>query len=358
MNLQQEKFQSVQDFRDQYLAMKKVCDMLDLHIGRCESDARELLKKKNMTNPTDAQLSKAMDQVEEELHAIIFMYKMDRHKYSNILDQMENDVLQKKDPFPKTISEASTLIEGWKGKSNHYTKYNEANDGIAFATDGKEEKTGNKNKKKEITCFKRGEKGHYSNECNKEQSDDSKTVKTSNKMASNFLVTNDNQHGYSLDEDVSEGPYADCDFTAIEENEESEGNDTKSEDSDGQEKSSDESFAEEDDIDGYEGFDFLHNDVICSTQDKADIPKMWILLDSQSTVDVFSNPCLLTNIRDSKTTLTLHFNAGKAVVAKKGDLKGFGTIWYYPEGIATFCLCTRYKKNTRSHMTVLLWQGL
>ena len=98
MNLQQEKFQSVQDFRDQYLAMKKVCDVLELRIGRCESDARELLKKKNVTNPTDAQLSKAMDQVEEELHAIIFMYKMDRHKYSNILDQMENDMLQKKNP--------------------------------------------------------------------------------------------------------------------------------------------------------------------------------------------------------------------------------------------------------------------
>ena len=96
MNLHQEKFQSIQDFRDQYLAMKKVCDVLDLRIGRCEADAKEILKKKNVTNPTDAQLNKAMDQVEEELHAIIFMYKTDRHKYGNILDQMEKDVLQKK----------------------------------------------------------------------------------------------------------------------------------------------------------------------------------------------------------------------------------------------------------------------
>jgi len=46
-------------------------------------------------------------------------------------------------------------MEGWKGgkSGNYINKYNEANDGIAFATDGKEEKTGNKNnKKKEITC--------------------------------------------------------------------------------------------------------------------------------------------------------------------------------------------------------------
>jgi len=48
-----------------------------------------MLKKKNVPNPTDAQLSKAMDKIEEELHAIIFMYKTDRHKYGNILDQME-----------------------------------------------------------------------------------------------------------------------------------------------------------------------------------------------------------------------------------------------------------------------------
>ena len=114
--------------------------------------------------------------------------------------------------------------------------------------------------------FKCGEKGHYSNECDKEQPDDGKTVKTSNKTASNFLVTNDNQHGYSSDEDVSGGPYAECDFAEIqeanEENEES-GEDTESESSDDQEKSSDESLADEDDDDKYEGFAFLHNDIVC-----------------------------------------------------------------------------------------------
>jgi len=87
MNLHQEKFQSMQDFRDQYLAMKKVCDLLDLRIGRCENNVKEILKKKSVTNPMHAQLNKAMDQIEEELHAIIFMYKTDRHKYGNILDQ-------------------------------------------------------------------------------------------------------------------------------------------------------------------------------------------------------------------------------------------------------------------------------
>jgi len=110
---------------------------------------RTILKKKNVTNPTDAQLNKAIDKIEEELHAIVFMYKVDRQKYSNILDQMENDMLLKKDSFPKAISEVSTLMVGWKSKLGSYiNKYNEANDGMAFATEGKEEKAAIKTARK------------------------------------------------------------------------------------------------------------------------------------------------------------------------------------------------------------------
>jgi len=102
-----------------------------------------------------------------------------------------------------------------------------------------------------------------------------------------------------------------------EKNEESE-EDPGSEGSNNGDELSEESFTDEDEYEEYEGFAFLHDDIVCSTQDKAGIPKTWILLDSQSTVDVFSNPHLLTNIRDSKTTLTLHCNTGKAIVQQKG----------------------------------------
>jgi len=45
----------------------------------------------------------------------------------------------------------------------------------------------------------------------------------------------------------------------------------------------------------YQGFVFLDSDILCSTEVMAGIPKNWILLDSQSTLDVFSNASLLTN---------------------------------------------------------------
>jgi len=72
---------------------------------------------------------------------------------------------------------------------------------------------------------------------------------------------------------------------------------------------------------------------MCSLQDKAGILVSWILLDSQSTVGILSNKKLLTNIRDSKRTLTLYCNTGKAIIIQMGDLKGYGSVWYYPQGI-------------------------
>ena len=84
---------------------------------------------------------------------------------------------------------------------------------------------------------------------------------------------------------------------------------------------------------------------MCSLQDKAGIPTSWILLDSQSTVDVISNKKLLTNIRDSKWTLTLYCNVGKAIITQKGDLKGYGSVWYYPQGMANIMSLRNVKKK-------------
>jgi hypothetical protein len=45
----------------------------------------------------------------------------------------------------------------------------------------------------------------------------SQTMETSNISGSKFLITSDNQHGYSSDEDNVEQSYANYNFTAIQE---------------------------------------------------------------------------------------------------------------------------------------------
>ena len=52
------------------------------------------------------------------------------------------------------------------------------------------------------------------------------------------------------------------------------------------------------------------------------LPSTWILLDNQSTVDVFSNQNLITDIRETSSTMNLHCNAGITSTNMIGELRG------------------------------------
>ena len=73
--LYQDKFQDIQDFRDQYMAMQKICDELGIRFGRCTDDTKKLLKEKGNDKPSSAQLKKVTYKIEEEHQAIIFLFK-------------------------------------------------------------------------------------------------------------------------------------------------------------------------------------------------------------------------------------------------------------------------------------------
>ena len=76
------------------------------------------------------------------------------------------------------------------------------------------------------------------------------------------------------------------------------------------------------------------------------IPKTWILLDSQSTVDIFCNPWLLKSICRTAKGMHIHCNAGSRLTNYVGDLPRYGTVWYNPKAIANILslrqVCNRY----------------
>ena len=76
------------------------------------------------------------------------------------------------------------------------------------------------------------------------------------------------------------------------------------------------------------------SDRIVLSQYKHVIDEWWVLLDNQSTVNLFKNAGMLKNIREVQGHVTVHCNAGNITVNMMGDLPGFGPVWYYPNAIA------------------------
>jgi len=100
-------------------------------------------------NPTQWQFKKATD---KEHHAIIFLYKANRQRYFKLIEQMENNLLQRKDPFPKSLNDICRILAGWnKRYSNRDNRFTDSINGIALMTSGEDRRN---NKKKEITCYK------------------------------------------------------------------------------------------------------------------------------------------------------------------------------------------------------------
>ena len=83
---------------------------------------------------------------------------------------------------------------------------------------------------------------------------------------------------------------------------------------------------------------------------KVEIPKEWVLLDSQSTVSVFNNAKYLTNIRNADRELKVILNGGTQVSNQIGDIQNFGTVWYNPRSLANILSLAEVRKNNRVTM--------
>ena len=68
------------------------------------------------------------------------------------------------------------------------------------------------------------------------------------------------------------------------------------------------------------------------SQSKSGIPNTWTLLDSQFTVDPFSNAKILVNIRVVDANLKIHCNVGNVTMNVMDDLSGWFAKWLAPHG--------------------------
>ena len=82
-------------------------------------------------------------------------------------------------------------------------------------------------------------------------------------------------------------------------------------------------------------------------QNNLSTPTPYILLENQSTVNVFCNPALLWKIRASGRALHLSCNTGTVPSNQAGDLHGYVCVWYHPKGIANILGMSKVADNEK-----------
>jgi len=198
--VQEERFQSLQYYQDQFIVYRKLCEQLGIKIGESEDRAANVLKKEHIVYPAQQQKDEAAKKAVEEHHAILIILGADKYKYGKLLKDMKNDVILKKDLFPKTVAKACQVLSKWCNSYGNYSSGKvDSNDGIAFTAVTDKKEVINKNeKKKGIMCFKCKKKGHYSNECTEE------LPATSETKGTNLLINKEDSSDDEVQSDDEE----------------------------------------------------------------------------------------------------------------------------------------------------------
>ena len=251
----------------------------------------------------------------EAMLATVFMMKADKGRYTKLLTDLHDDHLKGYSPYPLTLADAQKLLLNYSSNNKQKGKKNEDNsDGsdLAFAQDGTG--GGYKFTGKCFVCFK---EGHRAYECpdKKISNGNNKAEESKTDIAAattDTIVKEDLNHTEAVTTYTDDFEFSFC---------------TR-----GDKKA------------GMFDMEQACNQVL-SQMLSSEISVWWVLLDNCSTVNIFSNRRLLTNIRQINMYVDVKCNAGSRTTNWVGDFAGLPEpVWLDEDGRCNILSMKRVKK--------------
>jgi len=236
----------------------------------------------------------------------MFIHQSDRRRYGKLSEELENSFTKGNNDYPNNLVSAYHLINEYKNWSPKQAIPDVQ--GVAFA------QKGNKKTKpteetpewtKNAVCHECGEKGHIRPHCPKLSDAEDEKVKTTPKKSTPKKKT-------------AEKKTPGATFAA--------------------------SGAASDDQD--EDTQLLNYGFSNVNSTKLNLRNM-ILLDNQSTVDLFCNKHLVSNIRTVKESMTVNGNGGSLITNQQAHIKNYGDVWFDPRAITNILSLKNVKEKYR-----------